>query len=414
MEALTPQYDERITGLAIRTNVLQFLSYTALSASSLIVPIYARELGASLNMIGWIGAAHGLAAVLSEAAFGRLGDRVDRRNLLLIGFLAAATGYTLQAFATTPITLMFVRFLVGFLAGILPATLIAYVYEMRRPLGKFTSYNAFGWLAGSGLIIVGGLLTITRFQPDALESARAAVVAFGVNRALFLSSGVAALLGFFFAAPLPRMRVAMDVPLIPLRILGHNGHIYASFFLRHLGASAIWTLFPLYVLELGGDLAYYGWLHVFNMVAQIAVYRTVERFRWLADPRRLVQIGQFLSLVTFAGYAVATDVAQLVPLQFLVGFSFGFLWLGSLKEILARSPERATASGLLNASVSLSRVAGPLIAGVIGTLFGIRFVMLFGAATTLAGYWAFRAMGRTRAPTPPAPAGPRAVGEITP
>jgi MFS family permease len=380
----------------VRTNTLQLLTYSALSASSLVVPLVARSQGASLEVVGLIGTAHGVAGVLSNFVFGRLGDRTDRRGLLLFGFGLSALAYLLQYFARDPTELLWARFLVGFASGIIPATLVAYVYDVKRPLGKFSSYNAIGWLVGSGLIVLAGWLPILVFRWEPLESLRAGLERFGAYGLLFLASAAFCAVAWFLARGLPSMHVRMDVPLFPARIIAANASVYLSIFLRHLGATAIWAVYPIYVLETGGDLALVGWLHVLNMVAQIVVFRTAERSRRLGHPRALITLGLVLSAGVFASFALVRNAYQLLPLQLVVGVSFASLWLGSLKEVLAHNVERSTASGLLNASMSLSNVAGPVLGGLVAHRYGFHATMYAGAGMTVVALALYLLLDRPR------------------
>jgi MFS family permease len=400
----------------VRTNLLQLLAYAALSASALVIPLVAREQGASLAFIGLIGTAHGIAGVASNFIFGRMGDRMDRRDLLAVGFAVSAVAYLLQFFTRDPTQLLVARFLVGFTAGIIPATLVAYVYDKRRPLGKFSSYNAFGWLVGSSLIVLAGALDAYVFRLHALEAVRAFLARVGPFDLLFLASALFSLVGFLAARSLPSMHVRIDVPRFPARVIAANAPVYLSVFLRHFGATAIWAIYPLYVLALGGSLALVWWLHVVNMVAQILVFRHAERSARLGRPRVLILVGLATSASVFVLFTLVDEALHLLPLQLLVGLSFAALWLGCLKEVLARNVERATASGLLNASMSLSNVTGPLVGGLVAGAFGFRATMYVGATVTVLALVLYGFLERPKAaPSPrPLPGAPRPAGEVHP
>lgn len=402
----------------MRLNTLQLLVYASLASGGVVMPLFAAQLGSSVEFIGWIGAAFGLASFASNIVFGRLGDVLDRRRILQWGFLVNALVLALQAFAPTPETFLLARFLAGFVLGIIPATLAAYVYEVRRPLGKFTSFNAMGWLLASLLVVGMGNLATTTLTPPAWEAARVWLVSdVGVYEAIFLAGSLLCLVGLWLSFRVPPMKVALQVPLFPREILGKNLHVYAAVFLRHLGAAGIWTIFPLYiVVELGGSLAMVGWLHVVNMLTQIVVLRRVEAWGRLGSPRWLIGIGLVASALTFWGFSTAEDATDLLPLQVPLGISFACLWLGSLKEVMERSVERATATGLLNASLNLSNVAGPILGGFIAAAYGFRATMLAGVATTVLGFVVYYAMERRRPaaarPTPAVTAGP--TGDVAP
>lgn len=389
-------------------------AHAAVSSSGQVVAYYIVALHGDASLAGFAGAAYGAASVLSEAAFGRLGDRIDRRRLLTIGFAGASLAYLLQAFATTPQLYIAARFLVGLAAGMIPATLVAYVFDVKRPLGTFTSYNALGWLAGALFVSLAGLAPFTLLDKTFLGGK-------GVYPLLFIGSAAFCLIGWAFARRLPSMKVRIDVPRIPLATLKANVHVYASVFLRHLGASAVWITFPLYIRTLDGvhsdgeALVATGLLHVVNMVSQIILFRLSDRVDWLRSSRRLVIGGLALSGSAFIGYAVAKNAWQLIPSQVLIGVGFAALWLGSLREVLEHNVERATATGMLNASLSLSNVAGPLIGGLIVAAYGFPHVMGFGAVMTALGLVLFVALARRAGVRERIPElGPGPAGDVAP
>jgi MFS family permease len=374
-----PPFVERI----VRYNTLQLLTYAALASSSLIMPLYAASLGAGTAQIGLIGAAYGVASFVSNTLFGRAGDRIDRRKLLLFGFLAAAVGSALQFFAASPTTLLWARFALGVSIGMIPPTLAAYVYDVNRPLGKFTSYNAFGWLLASFVVIALSYASTHAFRLPMLESLRdATVVRFGASRIVFALGALFCLAAFWLAWGLRPMRLGLNVPRFPLDVMRRNVHVYLSVFVRHVGAASIWVIYPLYIVSLGGDLALVVWVHVVNMISQILLYRNVERLRRLGSAAWLLGIGLGLSALTFLSFSFVHTAIQLLPLQVPLGISFACLWLGSMKEVLERNVERATATGLLNASMNLSNVAGPLIGGFVAASLGFRATMYFAFVLT--------------------------------
>lgn len=400
----------------VRYNVLQLLTYASLAVSSLVMPLFAQDLGADTATIGIIGAGYGIASFLSNAVFGRAGDRFDRRSLLLFGFLASAAASVTQFFATTPLGLLGARFLFGLTAGLIPPTLAAYVYDVSRPLGKFTSYNAVGWLLASGLVIGAGAVSAAGAVPSWAGGLREALLAVGPVRVLFLAGAAFCLLAFLLALGLRPMRLGLEVPLFPVGVIARNLHVYLSVFIRHFGAAAIWVIYPLYILELGGDLALVGWVHIVNMVSQILVYRNVERIRHLGTARGLIAAGLVLSGLTFWSFTLAENAYQLLPLQVPLGVSFACLWLGSMKEVMEHNVERATATGLLNASMNLSNVAGPIAGGLIAASVGFRATMWFAAVMTAIAFVLFLALRPSREPTimPPASSAPGSAADVAP
>lgn len=381
----------------MRHNSIQLFTYASLAITSLAMPLYARDLGATTAFIGFIGAGYGLASFLSNTVFGRAGDRFDRRLLLLAAFLASAFTGLLQFLATSPTMFLAARFFFGLTIGMISPTLSAYVYDVKRPLGKFTSYNALGWLLASLLIVA---------VAEAGEAANPPPFLSSLN-ALFLLAVLFCLVGFFLSLGLKPMRLGINVPLFPRELLRRNLHVYLSVFIRHFGAASIWVIYPIYIIELGGSVAMVGWVHIVNMVFQVLVYRNVEQVRRLASAQTLIAIGLVLSAATFLSFTFAQNAWQLLPLQAPLGVSFACLWLGSMKEILERNEERATATGLLNASMNLSNVAGPLAGGLIAAALGFHATMYFATTATVLSFVLFLLLRRPRDVEPAA--GPSTV-----
>ncbi|HKZ59182.1 MAG TPA: MFS transporter, partial [Candidatus Thermoplasmatota archaeon] len=88
------------------------------------------------------------------------------------------------------------------------------------------------------------------------------------------------------------------------------------------------------------------------------------------DGRRLVVAGEALTIVTFAGFFFSRNHIDLLLFSFVLAASWSCLYVGSLKTILARSPEKATASGLLTSTTSMAAVVGPILGGFVSNFFG--------------------------------------------
>ncbi len=124
----------------MRPYFIQAISNCAISASAIFIPIFAKELGASYLSIGLIGTSYGMAIFLSSYIFGRLSDMYGYKLFLKIGLLVAGFAFFFQSFASSPTTLLLIRFMAGFSAGIFPASLATYVYESKRKLGRFAAW----------------------------------------------------------------------------------------------------------------------------------------------------------------------------------------------------------------------------------------------------------------------------------
>ena len=80
----------------MKSNPIQLLYRAAYSASYLLIPILAEELGASKTQVGIIGAVYGLALFGSSYLFGRASDVYGRKFFLHLGLGVSSLTFFLQ------------------------------------------------------------------------------------------------------------------------------------------------------------------------------------------------------------------------------------------------------------------------------------------------------------------------------
>ncbi len=345
----------------MRAAAIHFLSYAAWFSSAMLIPNFAQQLGASEAMIGFIVAGYGVASLISSYIFGRLADIHGRRLFLHIGLAISAITCVLQIFPQSPEMLFAIRVVVGFAAGIFPAALLAYAYESKWRMGKFMSYGSLGW--GLGTIVSGILATY-----------------FSVT-APFLLSALLFAFGFAISVKMPRVqKVKLKVPMFPVKVIKKNMAVYLAFLVRHMGACSIWVIFPIFVVdELGGDYFWIGVIYSLNTFTQFAVMRVLRK-----RSTKLIIWGLILSVISFWLFTMCENIWQLLPIQVILATSWAYLYVGSIKFIMARNAERATATGILNSVTNMSSIGGALIGGAIAGVFGYRSTMYLAALMSLA------------------------------
>ncbi|MGQ9720591.1 MAG: MFS transporter [Candidatus Jordarchaeum sp.] len=342
----------------LKPNAIMFFANVSIATSFIIIPLFAKDLGASDTMLGIIGAGYGLALLVSSYIFGWAADVTGRRVLLLAGLLSSAVMFSVQFLVPNATVLGITWSLAGFCGGIYPQALIAYGYELRKKLGKFVSYGSLGWGLGN---LMAGILAI--------------------YWEVFLFAGLFFFLGFIVALRMPISDVKLKVPLFPKHVIKRNISIYIAFFMRHTGAYATWIIFPLFLSQLGASEFWIGILYALNSFGQFFMMRPLDRFKSTS----LVIAGLSFSALTFALYFLAQNFWQTIPMQLVLALSWSLLYIGSLKFVAESGVERGTSVGLLNLTLSLSTVVGPLIGGVISQIWGYRYTMLFALVMVLAG-----------------------------
>lgn len=370
----------------MKSYTIQFLSNTALASSAVFTPVFAKQVGASDLELGLIGMVYGFSVFVSGMWFGRQADTKGRRRFVITGLMLGGALGLLPIFALTPGLLLIARFLFGFAAGMFPPALVAYAFDEGKLMGKFSSVGSLGF--GVGNLMVSFLASGVLLWGQVPLHGRI----FWAGAALLTSAA-----GIAVTMPhLDRARVA--VPHFPVDVIRRNRDVYLAMLIRHTGANAVWVIFPIYVLALspraadgGPDYTWLGIIYAANMLTQSVIMQFIDPY----DGRRLVVAGLLLTLLTFTGFFLATDHLMLLGFSFTLAASWSCLYVGSLKTILERSPEKATASGLLTSTTSLSAILGPLAGGAIAQAFGdYRATIVFAGAMAFSSLLVFRVLTR--------------------
>jgi len=340
---------------------VQFLANAGSTVAVVYVPLLARDLGASGSTIGLLVATYQAALLVANVIFGRWADFGNRRAFVVAGTALSAAALAAHVFVHGLAGLFVARALTGLCMGVFPSALVAYYYEGSKRLGRFSSSGALGWGAGSlaaGAVALGWL-----FPFAGALTALGAVVAF---------------------AGLRDQHVRLDQPFFDARVLGRNWRLYLSYYLRHAGASSIWAIFPVYMSDVGASRLWVGILYGINPFAQFLFMNLLERGR----EKPLIRAGLVVSVFVFLAYGFVPNHYWLVPVQVLLALSWSLLYIGALKRLLRRNPERSTAVGMLQSVVGLAAVTGALVTGITGA-WGYRAVMLGATAFAVAGALTF-------------------------
>jgi MFS family permease len=355
------QYLRRIpsSSSSFQLALVSFLPNFSMHLSLIFMPLYADDMGASKLQVGLIMSSYGMAVFVSAFLFGRLSDIHGRLVFIRYGLGLAVVAYLLQLVAPNPIILLLVRGFVGFSFGISAGATMAYVYEVGSRVGSFASYGALGALFGS--------------------LAAAAILDY---EALFIASAAGAGLAMLISLLLrEEPRDHISVPAFPVGIVWANRKIYLPFLLRHMGASAIWAIFPLFLMSIGANKGWIGILWAINVGGQFVAMQLVQRF----SPARMFTIGLLLSLGVFIIYGIASHYLQLVPVQMVLAIAWSCLFVGALTFLLRRNVERGTAVGLLYSTNHLGGGLGPLLGGAVSHFWGFGAVMFCAAGLTFGG-----------------------------
>ena len=246
-----------------------------------------------------------------------------------------------------------------------PAALAAFAYEAKAKMGKFSSFNALGW--GIALLFSGPIA-------DNL----------GIRFVFYLASAMV-ISAFLIALTLEPVREEIiSSPLFPTKMFGKNREILIPFIARHSTMSAIWVLWPIFLRE----VIHLNYFEIGIVLATNAFiqFPAMYFFGDMMSPRKSVGTGLILSSIAALSFIVIDSFPLFLVTQIFLGFSWAFLFVGSLRTMMIKNRERATAAGLLNSSMSLSALVGPILALI---MIGILPKMPYTSPMILAGLISF-------------------------
>lgn len=356
----------------MKLNSIQFFTNTSMMISMMLIPVIAEDLGANHIQIGVIIGVYGLCLFISSYVFSKAAEAWDLKKLLVAGLAFSAVAYFLQVFANDPLSLGLARGFLGICVGIYPAAMIMHVYGMGRSIGKFSSFGALGWAAG---FFVAGLI--------------------GNYDLIFIASAVLMILSAIIAMRLPDVKVPrIEVAYLSLATVKANWDIYLTFMLRHTGASAVWVIFPLYLISLGADKFWIGMIYCINPLVQFFIMRRLDG----VDSVSLVRYGCLVSVVAFLSFIPPTTFYYIIPGMIMVAVSWSFLYVGSTELLLSQNQDKATAAGWITSVISLASVVGSLLGGVISYYYGFVAVLVFAGGLSFISFWIMASRPQPRTP----------------
>lgn len=342
-----------------------------------ILPFLARDdLGASGFEYGLIIAIYSLMQFLFAPIWGTLSDQYGRRPIILIGLGGSSIGFAIFSFSTS----LWILYLARAVAGIFTAATLtvanAYISDSTPPDKRGGAFGLIAAAFGLGFALgpaVGGFLADQNIYGLS-----------GYMLAGFFSASLALinLIGAIFYLPesLPvenrkttrSMKPQIFSPTEFKRITSHPGIslFFIIFSMMSFGFSMLIAAFSVYAPEKDGSVdatalgIYFTYVGLLLFLSQTFLIKPM--IRWFGE-ENVVKLGIFGIFIGF----VALPFAPTFPWMFLTntpiffGLSMASPSLTSLISKLAPSQEQGSIMGFNQGFASLSRVIGPLIAGII-------------------------------------------------
>ena len=344
-----------------------FFQHAGVSMIFVFMPLIAKGVTSSIFEIGLIIASFSFAQILSEIYFGRHSDKKGTRlKFIRIGFIGCAITFGLHYFADDITLLFLVRIAAGVASGIMIPAMIAYTYEAnieKKRAATVISFHALGWLAG---IAAAGLASDLKL--------------------LFMMSAASFTIGLIFTIKMPNpVQEKETEPGTTKKVISKNKFLFTSLLLRHVGAAAVWTIFPIMLMEkLGAELYQVSIVYVANTLTAFILMNLMASKIKISNVTKF-KIGIGCTAFVFVGLSIITEWWMAMPFMALVGGTWAFLFIGGNFHLMDNNP-RSTSTGIFSSTISIATVIGPVIGGSIAFVFDYIAVMYFAIAVIIVGF----------------------------
>jgi len=349
--------------------ILVFALLVVMLGFGMVIPVFPfliDKLGASGSALGILVATAALTEFLFGPIWGSISDRVGRKPILMIGMFGYALSMFAFGIATKLWMLLVFRALSGVLSSATMTTTMAYIGDSTSEKSRGGGMGILGAVGGAGTVIgpgIGGLLA-----------------GGSLSTPFFVSTLMALLSLLLIALLLPESlpiesRVAQGQKLKLVRfhelwqaLMGPIGLLLLVAFLATFGTSNFESVFGLYMLR----KLNFGPEQVGSILTLVGAIALIGRGlltgfvteHW-GEPS-VIKISLIVGAVGFILLLLANTFATVLLTTGIFTCSITFL----RPSIHSLTSKRTTAGqgaslGLSNSFVSLGRIVGPIVAGLI-------------------------------------------------
>ena len=367
--------------------ILTFVLFVVMLGYGIVIPIfpfYIESMGAGGTELGLLTASYAVMRLIFGPIWGGLSDRFGRKPILLIGISGYVITMVWFGLANTLWMLFAARILSGILSSATAPTTMAYIGDSAPEEERGGGMGLLGAAGGVGTIIgpvLGGFLAAT-----------------SLSTPFFIAAGMALLSLALAIIFLPESHPAQakskgDEGIIDFRawrqaIFSPLGTLFALTFISTCGLMIFANVFGLYGLERFN----YGPEQVGIIMMVLGLVAALTQ-GLLAGPitkkwgdELVIRIGLLANAVSFGLMLLAdTFLAVILTTAF-----FGLTVSLQSPALLSLTSRRATVSqgiamGLSNSFVSLGRIVGPILGGVVLDI-NFNLPYLSGAIFMLLGF----------------------------
>lgn len=383
-----------------------FAIFSSTMSKNPTLPIFARELGATEQYIGFIAAASTVVGVLTSIPAGALSDLYGRRRVIVAATIIFASAPFLYLFVSSPWQLALVRVYHGLATAIfgpVAMALVADLFETGRG-------ESMGWYSSSTLIgraaapFVGGTL-LAALSVSAVGGG-SEWLGLTSYQWVYVVCGVAGLTALGLAVRLPidnrtrggaTLGESWEKLKAGLRDVGRSRPILVTSVaeaLQYFSYGAMEAFLPLYAIffvEPGLSTVEVGTIFLAQVLTTALSKPVMGRTSDRVGRRPVIALGLVLSGVSMALFVTTGSFPLLVAIGMLYGLGLSIVTAATSAYVsdLAKAGQSGSALGVLSTIMDVGQSAGPIVTGLMVATVGYRPAFFFVAALLLIGTAAF-------------------------
>jgi PPP family 3-phenylpropionic acid transporter len=360
-------------------NVVRLLFFLFFAAFGIFVPyinVYYRAIGLSGIQIGLVNTLSPLVGIFSGPLWGMISDRfgLNRRILMatLAGVILAVIGISVVKVFIWILLLAAVYSLFNnAFMPLLDSIGLHFLGEYRQQYGRLRIWGSIGFIISTSII---GYI---------LEQCGLHTLFYGYTVLMLLVLVVL----IWLPAVKPRINSSVWRGLSEL-IRNPTWLVFsASLVLLGLANNGMYIFLGIYITELGGNNVLIGTAMSLGAITELPFMLFSAPLIMRFGSHRTLALAYFFYAARFFLYGIMPSAWWVLPISLMHGITFGIYWVSAVSYAndLAPGNLKATAQGMLLATINLAAVLGGIIGGLVYDHFGLAFLFrLYSALAMIA------------------------------